>query len=132
MARMSTTPLLCPCQFQLVLAYNPEPGELMGREVEPEVLAGIFSDLRNRFGNYTPLGTCGQAGVPGGSWEGLVEPSMRVEVAVPEDRVGEVELFVTEIGKRLKQNAMYFRADPPCVKIIDVEGVSGMAAKGGT
>jgi hypothetical protein len=123
--------LLCPCEFQLVLVYNPEPGELFGREVEPEVLGGIFSDLKRRFGNYTPLGTAGRDGVPGGSWEGQVEPSVRIEIAVPEDRIPELERFVGEIGVRLKQEAMYFKIGAPCVKIIKVRNPEGKVAQGG-
>jgi hypothetical protein len=124
-------PLLCPCEFQLVLVYNPEPGESEGREIEPEVLAGIFTDLRKRFGNYTPLGAAGLGEVPGGSWEGLVEPSIRIEVAVLPERVPEVEAFVREIGARLKQKEMYFKAGPPIVRLLKVDPHS-RPAEGGT
>jgi hypothetical protein len=93
--------LLCPCEFQLVLVYNQEPGESVAREVEPEVLAEIFLDLRKRFGNFTPLGRTGTEDVPAGEWEGLAEPSIRIEVAVLPERVPEVERFVHDVGLRL-------------------------------
>lgn len=127
----SSEALLCPCQFQLVLRYNPEPGALFGRDIEPEVLASIFRDLNMTFGNWTPLGTAGQSGLPDGQWEGQAEPSVRIEVAVPQDRVEEVEKFVIEVGKRLKQKAMYFVAGPPSAKIIEIEEEPGRAAKRG-
>ena len=122
--------LLCPCEFQLVLVYNPDPGESKGRKVEPEVLAGIFTDLNTRFGNYTPLGVAGSEEVPGGRWEGQVEPSMRIEVAVPEERIPELERFVYEIGVRLKQKVMYFKKGPPCVKLIQIEQSARVGGQG--
>jgi hypothetical protein len=124
-------PLLCPCEFQLVLRHNPEPGELVGREVEPETLADIVTGLAKRFGGYTPLGLAGERGLPGGAWEGQVEPSLRIEVAVLPERVREVEQYVHEIGTRLKQKCMYFKVGPPCVKILQIDDCKGKAAEGG-
>jgi hypothetical protein len=112
------TPLLCPCEFQLVLVYNPEPGETVGKEIEAEVLEVIYNELNTRFGAWTPLAPTGKRG---GQWEGQAEPSIRIEVAVPPDRVQEVRQYVIEIGEQLGQKAMYFKAGPPCVEIIDIE-----------
>ncbi len=124
---MDDTPLLCPCEFQLVLRYNPEPGETIGRDIEPETLLGIFNEINRKFGAYTPIGA--PDGV-GGSWEGQTEPSMRIEIAVAPSRVAEVREYVIELGRRLGQAAMYFKAMPPCVEIIDMTKQPGKSVEG--
>jgi hypothetical protein len=121
------TPFLSPCEFQLVLVYNPEPGEVVGREIEPEVLAEIFTELNKRFGNWTPLAGTGDHG---GVWSGHAEPSIRIEVSVLPERVKDVRRYVIEIGKLLGQEAMYFKVGPPCVEIIDIKKVTGKAVEG--
>jgi len=112
------------------MRYNPEPSENAGRDVEPEVLAGIFTELAKRFGAYTPLGLAGSEEVPGGLWKGQVEPSVRIEVSVPQDRILEVRQFVYEVGERLGQKEMYFKAGPPCVELIKIEPSAGNVADG--
>jgi hypothetical protein len=102
--------LKCPCRIQIPLNY-PD-----GREVEPEVVIDIFRWFNRQFGGYTPLG------VSEGAWFGLVERSMRVEVAVCEDRVQELRQVAYAIGKRLGQQEMYFDAPPPSVEFIKIEG----------
>jgi len=56
------TPLLCPCEFQLVLVYNPKPGDEKGQEIEPETLEAIFDEINKKFGAYTPLAGSGTHG----------------------------------------------------------------------
>jgi len=113
---MDEQPLLNDAQFELVLRYNPEAGENVGREIEPEVLGQIFLDIRKKFGNHKIHDPPGE-----GVWEGLVEPSMRVEVAVPAERLQELEAFVYEIGERLGQKEMYFNQGTPCVRLLKIK-----------
>jgi hypothetical protein len=113
-------------QFELVLRYNPQPGEEVGREIEQDVLAQIFIDIRKKFGNHKIHGPPGE-----GSWEGLVEPSMRVEVAVPAERLPELEAFVYEIGERLGQKEMYFNQGTPCVKLLKIKHPSATKSSEG-
>jgi hypothetical protein len=126
-----TNNFFAPVSSSSCWSTTPNPVSSGGREIEPEVLAGIFADLSLRFGNYTPLGVAGFGEVPGGHWEGQVEPSMRVEVSVLPERVPEVEQFVREIGARLRQKEMYFKAGQPCVKLLRIEPNLGKAADGG-
>jgi hypothetical protein len=119
--------LLNDAQFELVLRYNPQPGEKIGREIEQEVLAQIFLDIRKKFGNHKIHGPPGE-----GSWEGLTEPSIRVEVAVPAERLQELEAFVYEIGERLGQEEMYFNQGTPCVKLLKIKhSVGKRSSEGG-
>ena len=102
----------------MVLVYNPKPGESQGEVIPEEVIEGIFDEMNKKFGAYTPLAGTGDRG---GRWEQQSEPSMRIEIAVPAERVEEVHQFVFAIGKRLGQKTMYFKAGPPCVEIIKIE-----------
>lgn len=101
--------LYCPCRFRLPLKYNG------GREVEPEVLIGIFQALTRQFGGYTPLS------IGEGDWgpQGATEPTLGIEVAVLPERVPELEQVVIAIGKQLGQKQMYFDAPPPSVKFLE-------------
>jgi len=119
-----------PCIFQLVLRYNREPGESVGRVIEDEVIAGILCDLRRRFGEHTILGKP-DVDADSGSWKGMSEPSIGIKVAVLPERVKELEEFVYDIGIKLKQEAMYFEAGPPSVKILRMHDYVRKSLEGG-
>lgn len=106
---MDDPPKLAACKVQIPLVMND------GKEVAPEVLVEILSSFDRQFGGYTILGQME------GSWHGQVEPSIRVEVAVPENRIGQFRQLVHAIGVRLHQQAMYLDAPPPSVEIIPME-----------
>jgi hypothetical protein len=118
-----------------MLRYNPEPGESVGRVIERDVLLDIIDDLNRRFSGHTLLGRLkvDDDGVddPGGGWGSQVEPSVRIEVSVPPERVDEVRRYVKALGERLGQEAMYFIAFPPCAEIIPItkpgEGQRGVS-----
>jgi hypothetical protein len=93
----------------LPLQYND------GRELEPEVLIGIFQALTRQFSGYTPLGTSDSSWGP----QGGTERTMGIEVAVLPERVAEMEAVVVAIGKKLGQKQMYFDAPPPSVKFFE-------------
>lgn len=123
------TKYLCQCGFQLVLAYNPEPGQLYGRRIEPEILAEILTGINRRFGDYSVFGPPADS-VPSGTYKGQTEPSVRIEVAVPQERIQELRQYVIEIGEKLGQKAMYFIAGPPSVEIIQIEKKPKVSERG--
>src|SRR6266511_3301967 len=108
-----STPLLCECDFQLVLSYNPKDGELFGKRIEPEVMAHILTQLNLKFGDYRILGPPASDVLPAGTYKGQPEGSVCVQVAVLPERVRELRDFVIEVGERLGQETMYFSAGPP-------------------
>lgn len=116
-----STPLLCECDFQLVLAYNPTEGDLFGKRIEPEVLVHILSQLNMKFGDYRILGPPASDVLPAGTYKGQPEASVCVQVAIPEERIPELREFVIKVGERLGQEAMYFKAGPPSVEIIPIK-----------
>ena len=105
---MADPPKLIPCTVQIPLVDND------GQEVDPAKLVQIKSWFERQFGGYTILG------IMEGSWHGLVEPSMRVEVAIPPDRMGQFRQVVIAIGVLLEQEAMYFNAPSPSAEIISM------------
>lgn len=87
--------------------------------------------MRRQFGFWTELGT------RDGVWEGQSEPSLWIEIAIPQSRIPELRELVYSIGKRLGQKAMYFDAPPPTVEIfpidddVDDENEEPLAESGG-
>ena len=112
---------LCPCLFQIPTHYNPEPGELVGKPVEPELMVKIQDAIKRQFGFFTTHGSSYDEGLFTGCWEGQTETSFRYEVAIPERRVAELRRLVIAIGRALKQKAMYFEVGPPSVEIIPID-----------
>jgi hypothetical protein len=76
-----------------------------GDDVEPDTINKFFELFDRNFGGSSDLGT-----IPG-HWldEGktVVEPMLRVEVAVPSDKIREFEELAIRIGRQLKQKVMY-------------------------
>lgn len=99
---------LCPCRILIPTAYND------GKAIEPEKLARIFQALDRQFGGFNVSGVQG-------SWFGQVEESIRVEIAITEDRVKELETVVHAIGRELEQEAMYFEVPPPSARIVEIK-----------
>ena len=116
---MENSPKLVPCVVQVPLVDND------GNEFEPRKLVTIFSWFDRQFGGYTNLGQME------GSWHGQVEPSIRIEVAVAENRIAQFRDVVCAIGKLLEQEAMYFDAPPPSVEIIPMSEYSKTGGKEG-
>ncbi len=76
-----------------------------GDDVDPDTINTIFELFDRHFGGSSDLGT-----IPG-HWldqgMALVEPMLRVEVAVPANRIKEFEALAIRIGRQLKQKVMY-------------------------
>ncbi len=104
--------MLCPCRLLIPTSYND------GRSVEPAKVVKILQSLDRQFGGYSVIGV-------EGSWFGQKEESIRVEVAIPEERVKELEAVVYSIGKELGQKAMYFEVGPPSVNILTIDDGEG-------
>ncbi len=113
MAKQATP--LCPCYFQLPLLFNPEREGEPGQPVGEDMLEQIYALIERQFDGFTTYRDCE------GSWHGLREPSMRVCVAVPEDQIDRLKAVVRQIGKALKQKAMFFERGLPNVELIEVE-----------
>lgn len=103
----------CPCIILVPLADND------GREFAPEVIVDIKRAIDRQFGGYTVLG------LVEGSWQGQVEPLLRIQVVVEERRIEEFKTLVKAIGRRLGQKAMYFDAPAPSAEIIMIEDGEG-------
>jgi len=72
-----------------------------GDDVDPETINTFFELFDRHFEGSSDLGT-----IPG-HWLGLVEPMLRVEVAVPVNRIREFEDLAKRIGRVLKQKVVY-------------------------
>jgi hypothetical protein len=104
-----STHKLTPCKFPVVTHLNN------GEEVPPETMCQIFEVLNRQYGGYTVLG------VREGCWEGQVETSIWIEVAVPVERIAELRMTVYAIGKKLGQKAMLLDAPEPSVEIFPID-----------
>lgn len=90
------------CIVHIPTCYNPEPGEMTGRPVEPEIFEEIKREFSRTFGGYT------QHPLPyRGDYFGQTEDSTRFEIALPKKRYREFRKLASNIGVKLKQKAMY-------------------------
>ncbi len=99
----------CRCRFLIPVADNN------GKPFPAETFIKIKLALEKQFGAYKIHGPTE------GSWQGQMELTHEIEIAVPARRVAEVRATVRAIGKELGQKSMYFDVSPPSVEIIDVE-----------
>ena len=98
------------CRFLVPVCYND------GRPVEPEKFITIKKTLDRQFGGYRILAP------QEGSWQGQIENTHEIEVAVNPRRIPELRKLVLQIGRELEQQAMYFDAPPvPSVEILDTQ-----------
>ena len=116
--------LLCPCQVVIPMDYNPDHEDEPPREVEPEVFAGIISLIVTRFGDYSLVTPPPPGGMASGSWRGQADRSYRIEVGLPQRRTHEFVEVVYEIGKRLRQKAMYYVILPPSARVMPIDNES--------
>jgi hypothetical protein len=86
-----------PCVFQIPLRHGDN-----GPLIEPELMLKIHEVLNRQFGGFTPIGK-----IEGGSWFGLLEESIRVEVWVPRSLIPLLERVVRAIGFELGQKEMF-------------------------
>jgi hypothetical protein len=96
------------CRFLVPVNYND------GRPVEPEFFIQLKMALDRQFGGFRIVPPTE------GCWQGQVELTHEIEVAVAPKRIPELREVVIQIGRELGQTAMYFDAPPPSVEIIDV------------
>lgn len=109
---------LCPISIQIPLRDND--GRPYGAD-----LSSAINLLDRRFGGVTVFRECI------GAWRGQHEPSWRIEVAVPSERIDEVIEAGVSIGRRLGQRAMYIAVGLPMVRIIEINGLNRAHEGGG-
>jgi hypothetical protein len=101
-----------------------------GQPIEIQVILDLHREMLARFQGFTIHPTSQ------GRWQSRAgqlyqEEVVVYEVAVPEDRIVFLRNAVCELGRRLKQLAMYFDSPAPSVEIIDLSDTAEMAAADG-
>lgn len=78
-----------------------------GSQVQPVEMQAIVAELFQRFGGATVSGPVQGHWIDSVTGQAYSDESLRVEIATDRERLAEVQTVVVEIGKRLKQEAMY-------------------------
>ncbi|QDV49519.1 hypothetical protein [Gimesia fumaroli] len=87
--------------------------------VESHIIKGIIRDLTIKFGGCS-VGSQGM-----GYWQdpkdGVIydDRNVMVTIAVSEDQIDEAKSLITQIGKQLGQEAMYFKVTECQIDILD-------------
>ncbi|HLQ44605.1 MAG TPA: hypothetical protein VK137_07750 [Planctomycetaceae bacterium] len=79
-----------------------------GSRVSKDEMNSIVTELQNHFGGLTREGTVIGHWVDSADGKVYVDESLKVCVACDNRRLEEARQFVTEIGRRLGQKAMFF------------------------
>jgi hypothetical protein len=99
----------CPCVFNVPLVHNN------GTPVISEIGRWLRQSLDRQFGGYTEIGN------RAGSWKGNPEDHQWIVVLVIKEDVPKLREIVIELGRRTKQEAMYFEEGLPTVEIIPID-----------
>lgn len=78
-----------------------------GVQVPNAEMQAIVADLFQRFGGATVSGPVQGHWLDTTTGQAFSDESLRVEIATERERLAEVQIVVLEIGKRLRQEAMY-------------------------
>jgi hypothetical protein len=78
-----------------------------GTQVPESEIQDIIRELFDAFGGATISGTVEGYWKDTATGQAFTDESWRVEIATERERLAEVQTIVLEIGKRLRQEAMY-------------------------
>jgi hypothetical protein len=79
-----------------------------GKLVSKATMRAILNSLKDQFGGYTVDGRTAGCWVDETDGEEYHDTGVKVTVGCDKGRLAEAEAAVIEIGRRLKQKAMYF------------------------